>query len=85
MGFVKRDVKDRIVQYGNRYKLTEVSPDVYDLTPVTGTVTEQGTIINKAYLQPIENHLEKTRKIHFSTADAVVSGMEDGEIWIKHS
>jgi parallel beta-helix repeat protein len=58
MSFIKRDVKDRVVQYPRRYQLVEVSQGIYDLVPVTGTVTEEGTAINKAYLQPIEDYLE---------------------------
>lgn len=43
-------MKDRIVQYPNRYKLTQVSGDIYDLTPEPGVVTEPGTPLNKANL-----------------------------------
>ena len=43
-------MKDRVVQYPNRYKLTQVSGDVYDLTPEPGIVTEPGTDLNKANL-----------------------------------
>ena len=43
-------MKDRVVQYPNRYKLTPVSGDVYDLTPEPGIVTEPGTDLNKANL-----------------------------------
>lgn len=57
MAFIKRDVKDRVVQYPRRYQLVEVSQGIYDLVPVTGTVIEEGTAINKAYLQPIEDAL----------------------------
>ncbi len=57
MAFTKRNVKDRVVQYPRRYRLVPVTgqEDTYDLSPVTGTVTEPGTPINKAYLQPIED------------------------------
>lgn len=57
MSFVSRDVKDRIIQYPRRYQLTPVggTDDTYDLVPITGTITEEGTKINKAYLQPIED------------------------------
>lgn len=41
-------MKDRIVQYPNRYKLTQVSGNIYDLTPEPGIVTEPGTPLNKA-------------------------------------
>lgn len=45
-------MKDRVVQFPNRYKLTPVSGDVYDLTPAPGIVTEPGTDLNKANLLP---------------------------------
>lgn len=45
------DIVDRVVQYPNRYKLTPVSGDVYDLTPEAGTVTAEGTPVNKATLE----------------------------------
>lgn len=63
MSFTKRDVKDRVVQYPRRYKLVEVSDGIYDLIPVTGIVTEEGTPINKAYLQPIEDGLDNALEI----------------------
>lgn len=46
------DIKDRQVQYPNRFRATPVSgqEDVYDLTPVPGTVTQAGTSFNKANL-----------------------------------
>lgn len=45
-------MKDRNVQYPNRYQLTKVNgtDDIYDLMPAPGTVTEEGTFINKANL-----------------------------------
>lgn len=53
------DVKDRVIQYPSRYELTEVSTGVYDLTQVTGTVTEEGTPINKLLFDDIYNSVEK--------------------------
>lgn len=43
---------DRNVQYPSRYKLTlvEGTSDVYELTPVPGEVSAEGTILNKANL-----------------------------------
>ena len=40
---------DRNVQYPQRYKLQKVegTDDIYDLIPAPGTITEEGTIINK--------------------------------------
>jgi hypothetical protein len=58
MAFVKRDVKDRVVQYPRRYQLVEVQPGIFDLIPVTGTVTEEGTPVNKELLQRYEDGLD---------------------------
>lgn len=46
------EVKDRSVQYPNRYQLTTVAgqSNTYDLTPVPGTIAEEGTPVNKALL-----------------------------------
>ena len=45
-------MKDRVVQYPNRYKLVPVpeSDDTFDFEAVTGTVTQEGTFLNKANL-----------------------------------
>lgn len=55
MSFIKRNVKDRVVQYPHRYQLVEVQPGIFDLIPVTGTVTEEGTPVNKELLQRYED------------------------------
>lgn len=49
-----KDVKNRIVQHPNRYKLTQVSGDVYDLSPEAGTITEVGTIVNRSLLMEMQ-------------------------------
>lgn len=43
---------DRNVQWPNRYQLTKVpgTDDIYDLIPAPGTITAEGTMINKASL-----------------------------------
>lgn len=55
------NVKDRIVQYANRYKLTDtVTGEVlgtFDFDEVTGTVTAEGTPINKALFDSIQADL----------------------------
>lgn len=45
-------IRDRQVQYPNRFRLSPVSgqENVYDITPVPGTVTQAGTALNKANL-----------------------------------
>lgn len=59
-----RNVKDRIVQYPGRFKMVEVSgqPGVFDFEPVPGDIIEEGTDINKAYLQPLEDISFQTYK-----------------------
>lgn len=54
-----RNIKDRNVQYPKRYKLTPVAgqADTYDLDKVPGTVTEEGTPINKGFLDSIDQGL----------------------------
>ena len=43
---------NRNVQFPNRYQLSKVegTDDIYDLIPAPGTVTDEGTLINKATL-----------------------------------
>ncbi len=48
---------DRIVTHARRFTITNVSGDIYDLTPETGTVTEAGTPVNAANLNNLENGL----------------------------
>jgi hypothetical protein len=57
MAFTKQTVVDRQVQYPGRYLLTLVSGSTYDLTAVPGTITQGGTPVNAALLQPIEDNL----------------------------
>lgn len=57
-----KEVVDRIVQYPNRYKLTDVSTGqelgTYDFTEVTGTVQQEGTEINAELFESIEQDIE---------------------------
>ena len=57
-----KEVVDRIVQYPNRYKLTDVSTGkelgTYDFTEVPGTVQQEGTEINKELFDSIEADIE---------------------------
>lgn len=50
------DAVDRVVQYPHRYQLNAVSGQLntYDIIPVPGTVTEEGTPINRALLIAIQ-------------------------------
>lgn len=60
MAWIPRTIYDHIVQFPDRFKLSAVpgQPDTYSIAPAPGTVTQEGTAINKAYLQPIESELK---------------------------
>ena len=53
------DVKDRIIQFPGRYQLVQVvgQEGVYDMVPVTGTVTEEGTGFNRVLVSNILREL----------------------------
>lgn len=63
MAYTPRVVKDRVIEFPRRYNMTLVSGNTYDLTPVTGTIIEEGTPLNKAYLQKLEDELGKTIQV----------------------
>lgn len=50
------DVKDRVIEFPKRYQLVLVAgeTDVYDLVPVTGVVTEEGTPVNRELFLSID-------------------------------
>lgn len=53
------DVKDRVTQYSDLYKLVPVDPsqNLYQLVQVPGTVTEEGTPINRGLFESIRTDL----------------------------
>jgi hypothetical protein len=57
MAFSARTVKDRVAVGDDIFTLTDLGGGKVKLTPAPTSVDEQGTPINKAYLQPIENYL----------------------------
>jgi hypothetical protein len=79
MAFIKRDVKDRVVQYPRRYQLVEVQPSIFDLIPVTGTVIEEGTPVNKELLQRYEDGIsDLDAKVVAHKADSMPHKFVDG-------
>lgn len=56
-----KEVQDRIVQYANRYKLTDVDTGtelgIYDFEEVTGTVQQEGTPVDKELFDSIKNDI----------------------------
>lgn len=87
-------VVDRVVQYANRYKLTNAETGevlgTYDFEEVTGTVQEEGTEINKELFDSIQvdlnNKLDKvttphvTRRAYIVDADGVTQGVLDIQV-----
>lgn len=62
--FTARNVKDRIVEFPQRYELKSAlngaSLMVADLVPAPGEVVQSGTPMNKAFQQPVEDWLANT-------------------------
>lgn len=67
------DVKDRIVQYPRRFKLTlvEGTTDVYELTPMPGTIQEEGTPINAELFDNINTDIENINTNLDKLADTI--------------
>jgi hypothetical protein len=57
MMYVAREIKDRVAIGDNCFYITEVGDGRYMLTPAPDSITEVGTDINKALLQPIEDRV----------------------------
>lgn len=57
MAYVSREIKDRIAIGDNCFYMEELGDGRVMLTPAPDSVTETGTDINKALLQPIEDRV----------------------------
>ncbi len=57
---IKINFKDLAASYINRYKLTQVSgtTDTYDISPVRGTITEQGTPVRAKEMNDLQDNIE---------------------------
>lgn len=80
-----RLVKDRVVQHPHRYKLTKVAgtDDVYDLERVPGTVSEEGTAVNRQLFNSIDSALlcthSKSGTVHTFTLNSAVAAFVPGQ------
>ena len=57
MAYVARDIKDRVAVGDNCFYLEEMGDGRIRLIPAPDSVTEAGSDINKALLQPIEDRV----------------------------
>lgn len=80
-----RQVKDRVVQHPHRYKLVPVAgtTDTYDLERVPGTVTEEGTAVNRQLFNSIDSALlcthSKSGTVHTFTLNSAVAAFVPGQ------
>lgn len=68
MAYTRNTWVDRVVQYARRYR--DQNNNQITLTPDPGTVTAEGTTINAAKLNNIENWIEETDALIVDTAQA---------------
>lgn len=57
MAYVAREIKDRVAVGDNCFYLEEIGDGRVRLIPAPNSITEAGTDINKALLQPIEDRV----------------------------
>ncbi len=57
MAYVAREIKDRVAIGDNCFYMEQLGDGRIRLTPAPDSVTEEGTDINKALLQPIEDNV----------------------------
>lgn len=57
MTYVSREIKDRVATGDNCFYMETLADGRIRLTPAPDSVTEAGTDINKALLQPIEDRV----------------------------
>lgn len=57
MAYVAREIKDRVAIGDNCFYMEQLGDGRIRLTPAPDSVTEVGTDINKALLQPIEDNV----------------------------
>ena len=66
-----KEVQDRVVQFSNRYKLTDVDTGTelgtYDFTEVTGTVQQAGTRIDKELFDSIKEDIDECVRYNAQT------------------
>ena len=81
------EVKDRLVQYPNRYKLTNVLTGAelgtFDFTEETGTVAEAGTPIDAELFESIKQDLARVEVQVDDGTHSVSENLAVGGIFFK--
>lgn len=76
-----KEVKDRIVQYPNRYELKNVATGevmgAFDFTEKTGTVVEEGTEINAELFKSIDDDIKKVESAYVSAKKGGYTDTQD--------
>lgn len=83
MNYTPTEWRDRAVERPRNYRATSNPDGTITLTPEPGTVHEEGTPVNAARMNNIENGL-----VMLDNARVVVSaeeppGLKEGQLWLK--
>lgn len=74
------NIKDRLVEHTARYKHVPVAgtTDTFDLVPVQGTVTDDGTDVNRSLLMALQGFYGNN--IVFNTDGSIVETNQAGDV-----
>ena len=86
MSKINIEFKDRIVEFPNRYSLTDNGDGTYTLTPFPGEITEEGTPVNAANLNEMCNAINSAllQSVTFTESGAWVcpQGVSTVDVWV---
>ena len=73
MSYEARDIKDRIAVGDDLFQLEKLADGRYRLIPAPDSIIEEGTSVDKALLQPIEDELARlsNAEVEITVADEV--------------
>ena len=73
-----QNIKDRVDQYPRRYQLVPVDgqTDTYDFVPVPGTITDEGTAVNRTLLMALQGFEAQTTV--FNSDDSITETNASG-------
>lgn len=86
MSKINIEFKDRIVEFPNRYSLTDNGDGTYTLTPFPGEITEEGTPVNAADLNKMCNAINSAllQSVTFTESGVWVcpQGVSTVDVWV---